>query len=146
MQSLPITRLTGRLARNIATPILVTAFAVFMFALPKSARAQVQVFFSAAPPDGTIEPINQPYYLTVQRTDQYGVNALGVEDVTIGGHVFGWPEPGCGPGGIHTFKAVNQAAPPPPWYGYQWLVEVQGCDRPSVWFTTYSSAGLYPIQ
>jgi hypothetical protein len=132
--------------RNFGAVFARAALAMVLFSVPAASHAQVQVFFSGKPADGTIEPINHPYYLTVQGTDQYEVNALGVADVTTGGYVYGWPEPGCGPGGIHTFQVINQANPPAPWYGFMWIAEMQGCDRPSVWFTTYSSAGLYPVQ
>ncbi len=146
MQSLPLIRGSVINVRNFGLVCARAALAVMLFAVAVTMQAQVQVVFSAKPLDGTIEPIGHIYDLTVQGTDQYGVNALGVADVTTGGSVYGWPEPGCGPGGIHTFQVVNQAPPPSPWYGFQWIAEMQGCDRPFVWFSTYSSAGLYPVQ
>ena len=144
MQSLPITRAKAVFARNLAANVLVTGFLLALIAIPNGARAQTQVFFSSAPSPGTIEPIGTPYFLTVQGTDDYGVNGLGVKDITTGGTVIGWPEPGCGPGGIHTFMVANYAAPPPGWTGFLWAAEMQGCDNPSFWFSTYSTAGLYP--
>ena len=148
MQSLPNTRGRHAAARYFSSAFVLTPFALLMLAAPHAAKAQsvTQVFFSSAPPGGTIEPIGSPYYLTVQGTDQYGVNALGVTDLTTGsGYVYGWSEPGCGPGGIHTFTVVNQADPPPGWGGFLWVAVMQGCNAPSIWFSTYSTAGLYPV-
>ncbi len=144
MQSLQFTRAKAVVAHDIAATALVIGLLLALVAIPNGAQAQTQVFFSSAPSPGTIEPIGTPYLLTVQGTDDYGVNGLGVKDITTGGNVIGWPEPGCRPSGIHTFTVANYAAPPPGWTGFLWTAAMQGCDNPSFWFSTYSMAGLYP--
>jgi hypothetical protein len=124
----------------------VAVFVVLLFTTPRSANAQSRVYFSSAPSPGTLEPIGQDYYLTVQAYDEYqDIKALGVNDVTTGGRVLGWKAVDCGPGAIHVFTVVNQAPPPPGWSGFLWQADMQSCLNPTVWFSTYSAAGLYPI-
>ncbi len=123
---------------------------LFLFLLTFSAignahaQTPTQVFFSSCPTPGTVEPIGHVYPLFVQGTDSFGVASLGVFDITTNGPVIGWSAQGCGPGAIHEFTVVNEGQPPSGWSGFLWEAEMQQCVDIGFWFSTYSTAGLYP--